>query len=168
MADRRDADDVGQRVVGPQQQRTLVVAGEQRGVLVNPAMDADFVAGVADAARLVRIDQRGNGWHEECCGYAVPLQDVENAGDANAPAELAPGEPAHGTAAHAEFGGFVIAIERQCHGASCAVLPRRRPQRRAGAHAPQQALPMLLRPFEWRNISAARWRDHDETLHMIV
>ncbi len=111
MTDRFHARNITERIARAQQQRAFVLAGKQRGVLVNPAVNADFVAGIADPAGLVGVDERGNGGDIECCGHVMPLENAEDAGNADTPAELAPSEPSDGTAARSEFGGLVVAVE---------------------------------------------------------
>ncbi len=147
MADGLDAGHFSQRLARAHQQRAFVFAGEQRCVLVNPAVNADLVAGIADAAWLARVDEGGNGGDEECCRHVVPLENAEDAGNADTPAELAPGEPPDGTAAGAEFRGLMVAIKRQRDGTARAVFPRG--GRKAGPARTRRSRPCQCSRGHW-------------------
>jgi hypothetical protein len=57
---------------------------------VDPAVNADLVTFRDDASLFIWMKKRGDGRHEECRGYAMPAQKLENTRHADAAAVLAP------------------------------------------------------------------------------
>lgn len=74
-------------------------------------MDADFVSLGNDAARLIRIDQGGNGGNEEACGGIVVGKQIEDTGYSDPAPEFGPAKSADSLSTRAKLSGFMIAVE---------------------------------------------------------
>jgi hypothetical protein len=149
VADRADTGHRLQRVAGAQHQVALGVAVERRVVLVQPAMHADLVSAVEDPAKGRRVDQTGDGGHEEAGAHVMARQNLQHARRAHAAAELAPGQPADGGTAGAKLESLVVAVEGQGHGAARVARPVRRLQGAPRAHAVNQRTPFGLGHLPW-------------------
>jgi hypothetical protein len=123
MARRPSAGKALEGVAGPQRQLALDRRLQQRGVLVDPAVDADFMAGFCDAPGLVRIDQGRDGRHEESRRHAVALQHAQDAGHAGPAAIFPPAKPADRTTAGTHLERLVVAVEGERDRAARTVLP---------------------------------------------
>ena len=146
-ADRALARDSLQHVGRAHLQVALRSLGQDRVALVDPAVDADLVALGDHAALLVGMEHGRDGRHIEGRRDRVFLQQRQDARDAGAVAVLALRQATDRLAAFAQLAGLVVGVERDRHGAARAVRPNVGPQRRAGAHALDNAAPALLGPL---------------------
>src|SRR4051812_39950578 len=146
-ADRSFARHFFQDIRGATLKVIFIFKRQMRIALVDPAVDADLVAFGNDAALLIRIEERGDGGHEEARLDVLSFQDLEDSGNALAISVLPLRQLADGLAAVAQLVRLMVGVEGERDRAARAAFPLRRPQRASGAHVVDERAPVRLGPL---------------------
>ena len=117
-------------------------------------MHTDFMAMIADAPRLVGINQGNDRRHEEAGRNLMSLEAFEYPRYTDPPAEFAPRQTADGTPAGAQLECLVVAVEGQGDRCAGIIRPCCRFQRTPGAHRPERGAPIMITPLPGRQIFA--------------
>ena len=110
---------------------------------------------------LIRVEECRHRRHVERALDAVFGQQVENPGDPDPVAELAPGKTPDRLAAVPQIAGFVVAVERQRHRATRTAGPFGGPQPPPSADAVDELAPLFFWPLP-------RFEVHLGNAHAIV
>ena len=122
-ADRADAGDVGEHIGGAHHQVALVLRRQLAVKFVDPAVNADLVAGGGHGPLFVRVDLGDHGGDEEARRDIVFGEQAEDAGDRHPAAVLPLGQFPRRAFAVAQGARFMIGIERQGDRHPGAALP---------------------------------------------
>ena len=100
-----------------------------------------------DAALLVGVEEGGDGGDVERGGDLVPGEQLQDAGNPDAVAVLAPGEPADRLTAVAQLVRVVVGVERERDGAPRVTQPVRGPEGAASADVVDERAPLRFGPL---------------------
>ena len=144
---RAAAGEVGEGVHRLLDEAALLVGGEQRVPLVDPAVDPDFVPGVHDPVHILPVDQRADRRDEERGADAPALEQVEDPGKPGARAVLAAGEVRGGGVVVPERDRLVVEVERERDRDPRAPGPGGGGEPAAGANGLDGRPPLLFGPL---------------------